>query len=604
MLRSLYIRDLALIEDAQLSMENGFVVWSGETGAGKSLLLSAIGLVLGAKADAACVRSGAQESIVTCTFDLSRPDIRRQVEATLSVAIPDDDLILTRRVMADRGRSTAMANGMPVSVKSLKELGRILVDYVGQHQTRSLLETRTQMSFVDQSGALEPTLLRFIKARDAYEGVRQRRRQELANLARDCRERELLKFELSELDRLEPVASEPVKLMEEAKQLAYADEIRRTTAEAYAKIFSQERSAHDQLARIVRKLGSVASLSADLTAVHDSLENLVEQLAESASMLNRIADTIESDPQRLERIEERLAEYRRLAARLGTTEAGLSKVRESHRQRLAAMEALESRVVQDEIQVQHLWKSCFEAAQLLYGDRLKAAGALVEKVVEPLKRLGLGSAVLEIEVDPLIWPEFSPELSCIPENQAMVRMLFRPNPGEPARPLERIASGGELSRLLLAILVCLADSDRVPTVILDEIDTGVGGRLGGVIGEVMAELSRHHQVLCVTHLPQIAAYADKHFLVKKSRELNRTCTTVTELDTSELRVLELAQMMRGSKADNLTIKEASAMLNSSRSKPLDTAIAENCQRLSSTKALKANSGRGKGIKQQSRVVDS
>jgi DNA repair protein RecN (Recombination protein N) len=191
---------------------------------------------------------------------------------------------------------------------------------------------------------------------------------------------------------------------------------------------------------------------------------------------------------------------------------------------------------------------------------LKASTELSKRVAEPLSRLGLGSALIEIQVEPLAWPEFSADLPGISENQAMVRMLFRPNPGEPARPLDRIASGGELSRLLLAILVCLADSDRVPTVILDEIDTGVGGRLGGVIGEVMAELSRHHQVLCVTHLPQIAACADKHFLVMKSRRSGRTCTTVSELDTPELRVKELAQMMRGSNADELTLKEAAAML--------------------------------------------
>jgi DNA repair protein RecN (Recombination protein N) len=234
-------------------------------------------------------------------------------------------------------------------------------------------------------------------------------------------------------------------------------------------------------------------------------------------------------------------------------------VQGSHRLRLADLEEKECRVL-DEKQVQGLWNDCFKAAENLYDRRLKASAELSQKVAEPLGRLGLGSALIEIQVEPLTWPEFSAELPGISENQAMVRMLFRPNPGEPARPLDRIASGGELSRLLLAILVCLANSDRVPTVILDEIDTGVGGRLCGVIGEVMAELSRHHQVLCVTHLPQIAACADKHFLVMKSRRSGRTCTTVAELDTPELRVKELAQMMRGSKADELTLKEAAAML--------------------------------------------
>ena len=310
---------------------------------------------------------------------------------------------------------------------------------------------------------------------------------------------------------------------------------------------------------MARKLGSIAGLSTDLTEACELVEHLVEQLAEAAGMLNRITDKVESDPDRLDRIEERLAEYRRLAGRLGTDESGLTIVQESHRLRLADLEEKEGRVL-DEKQVQGLWNECFKAAGVLYDCRLKSSTELSKRVAEPLSRLGLGSALIEIQVEPLAWPEFSADLPGISENQAMVRMLFRPNPGEPARPLDRIASGGELSRLLLAILVCLADSDRVPTVILDEIDTGVGGRLGGVIGEVMAELSRHHQVLCVTHLPQIAACADKHFLVMKSRRSGRTCTTVSELDTPELRVKELAQMMRGSKADELTLKEAAAML--------------------------------------------
>lgn len=569
MLRSLYIRDLALIEDAQLSMGKGFVVWSGETGAGKSLLLSAIGLVLGAKADAACVRAGALESVVTCVFDLSRSDVRQQVEHVLGGPVPDDDLILTRRVLSDRGRSTATANGMPVSVKSLKDLGRILVDYVGQHQTRSLAESRTQLSLLDQSGGLEPLVSAFFKARQNYENVRVKRHQDRADLARFCREREILKFELAELDRLEPEAGEPSRLKSEARRLAHADEIRKITAEAYTKLYSQDSSAHDQLARTARKLGSISGLSADLAEACEHVDHLVEQLAEVAGMLNRIAGKVESDPDRLDTIEERLAEYRRLAGRLGTDESGLSMVRDSHRLRLAEMEEKEGRAL-DENQVQGLWIECFKKAESLYDSRLKAAAELSMKVAEPLSRLGLGSALIEIQVEPLVWPEFSAELHLISENQATVRMLFRPNPGEPARALDRIASGGELSRLLLAILVCLADSDRVPTVILDEIDTGVGGRLGGVIGEVMAELSLHHQVLCVTHLPQIAACADKHFLVMKSRISGRTCTTVSELDSAELRVKELAQMMRGSKADDLTLKEAAAMLGAGgRSKLAD-----------------------------------
>ena len=570
MLRSLSIRNFALIEDAQIDLEPGLNVWTGETGSGKSLLLSAIGLVLGSKADAGSVRAGASEAIVSCIFALHRPEIRTQVESVLGGAIDDDELIVSRRVNATTGRNSSSVNGLPVPVRVLQAIGRLLLDYVGQHQTRSLTEPETQLKLLDQFGVDPRVISQFATARQAYETARARRRQEIEAAVRDRRERELLRFELEELDRLEPVALEPARLLEEARRLARADEIRKITSETYAKLYGADSSIHDQLARMARRLAPITGLSSQLTDASEILQGLLEQVVDASSLLGEAAENAEANPKRLDAIEQRLADYRRLAARLGSSEDGLAEVRESHRKRLEEMD-LRQKQISDDTELKQLWATARTAGQALGTKRTEAAKQLQAEILKPLSKLGLQSAQIEVAVAFDDWPAFVDELPIAPENPARVLMQFKPNPGEPARPLEKIASGGELSRLLLAILACMAESDQIPTVILDEIDTGVGGRLGGAVADLLKELAEHHQVICVTHLPQIAAAADSHYLVRKSKRAGRTCTTLTCLDSKAKRVEELAQMMRGTKADELTLAQAESMLTSGQKPKLDKA---------------------------------
>lgn len=563
MLRSISIRNFALIEDAQIDLGSGLIVWTGETGSGKSLLLSAIGLVLGSKADTASVRAGATEAVVSCTFQLSRVDIRGQVESVIGGSLEDDDLIVTRRVNATTGRNSSSVNGLPVPVRVLQAIGRIMLDYVGQHQTRSLTEPETQLKLLDQFGVDPEITSGFAKARLAYETARAKRRQEMETAARDRRERELLRFELDELDGLEPVPDEPAKLMDEARRLARADEIRKITSETYAKLYGADGSMHDQVARMARRVMPIAGLSSELKQAAEILQGLLEQLVDASSLLGEAAENAEANPRRLDAIEQRLADYRRLAVRLAVAEEDLASVRQSHYKRLQDMD-LRQKQISDDAQLRQLWSAACAAGHELGRKRADAAKRLEAEIHTPLAKLGLQSAQIHVGVTCAEWPGFTEEIPISPENPAQVLMQFRPNPGEPARPLQRIASGGELSRLLLAILACMAGADQIPTVILDEIDTGVGGRLGSAVADVLKELAEHHQVICVTHLPQIAAVADGHFLVKKVKRAGRTFTTVSPLETDAKRVEELAQMIRGAKADELTAKQAAAMLAAGR----------------------------------------
>lgn len=563
MLRSVIIRDLAIIESAQFDLQSGLSVWSGETGAGKTLLVSAIGLIMGARADVTQVRTGRPEALVTGVFDLSRPDIREAAESLLEQPIVDDDLIITRRVNAESGRSSASVNGLPVSVRTLQKLGRVLVDYVGQHETRSLTETETQTRILDAFGNLDASVSQFNNARNAYEHARTERLRAIQELNSLRRERELLEFEISELEKLEPSAEEPARLMQEARTLARAEEIRRLCGDGFQRLYGREDAIQDQLAKIVKKLQPIASLSADVSQAVDGILSANSQIAESAYLLQGVVEQVEANPKRLEWIEDRLADYRRLASRFSVDENALELLLNSRRERLEHLRRTQETIA-DYAELQSLWADCIKRAAVVHKKRQSACQKMSVSLPKILKKLGLGTSRLCVEVAAQNWPESVEELPCSATDPAPVTMLFQPNEGEVAQPLEMIASGGELSRLLLAILVCLSDSDRIPTVIFDEIDTGVGGRLGADIGEVLRELSVNHQVICITHLPQLAAFADHHFLVHKSRTNKRTQTSIRKLADRNERVSELAAMLRGAKADEKTMIEARSMLEHSQ----------------------------------------
>lgn len=559
MLRELRIRDLALITESKLSLDSGFVVISGETGAGKSLLISAVDLLTGRKSDAAMVRHGAEAAEVVGIFDLTNPAIRGLVEKTLGSSPTPQTIEIRRRIPASGGKSTATLNGSPISLKSLQALSSVLIDHIGQNQTRGLSDPTIRTAMLDRFGTLEEFAERYRDARGRYESARRQRLEAESTTAAQEAEKERLRFDLEELDRLAPSQGEPQALMAEAKRLSKADEIRRLASSAYHAISESDTAVHDQLARIARKLLPIASLSPDLTRAHSTLSQVLNDLDDIAATLSDAGESAQADPRRSDAIEKRLSEYRRFARRFSVTEDDLPAVRNQLRDRLISLEGTSGEKVDDAV-LGKLWADCHRLAEKLISGRNSAAAKLSSAIRARLQRLGMESAELTIRVEPAVWPELSETWSSAPENPAQVQFLFRPNPGEPVSPLERIASGGELSRLMLACMSCLADSAGTSTVILDEIDSGVGGRLGSEIGSSIAELARHHQVICITHLPQIACQAGQHLLVRKRTVSGRTTTTVTELASRESRVEELAEMLRGKKADANTRAEAAALL--------------------------------------------
>ena len=562
MLRELSVQNLALIEDAQIDLRPGYCAWTGETGAGKSLLLTALGLVLGAKASADLVRAGKPEARAAAVFDVSDPALRADLEAILGGSIDEDQLILTRRVSA-QGRSASHANGLPVAVATLRDLGERLIDVHGQHESRALLDPDRQRKLLDAFGGVEPGLETYRARREAHAALLARR----ADLLRDSRdrerERELLTFERDELANADPRAGEHDDLTREAHRLANSEAVRAAALEGFALLYESDRSAQGLLGKVARKLAPLADAVPEFADASADLGRLSDEAREVAYALRRFGQEWDGDPSRLDEVETRLALYRRLAARFRCEPDDLADRRAEIERRLAAIEGDDADLLALELPTTAAWDQVREAAAIVSASRRKACKAFGKAVQSQLKALGLGEARLSVEVsseplgdDPMSAP--APE-----SGNDRVEWLFAPNPGEEPRSLRKIASGGELSRVMLAVKTVLAEADRVPTLVFDEIDTGVGGRLGATLGRKLAELARHHQVICVTHLPQMASHAAHQWIIRKQTDRGRTRTTIAPLDDDQ-RVDEIAAMLRGDSAAEGTRKEALSMLLEAR----------------------------------------
>ncbi len=562
MLRELSVQNLALIEDARIDLRPGYCSWTGETGAGKSLLLTALGLVLGGKASADLIRAGRDEARVAVAIDLADPGLRSDLEAILGGAIEDDHLILTRRVTA-AGRSSAHANGLPVPVGTLKALGERLIDIHGQHETRALLDPDRQRNLLDAYGGVEPTLASFRQARTVHATLLDRR----MTLVRDAQEREreraLLLFESEELAAAAPRVGEHDDLAREAHRLANAEQVRSAAQRGFALLYESDRSAQGLLETVARSLAPLADAVPEFADASADLERLADEAREVAYALRRFGQGWDDDPDRLEEVETRLALYRRLATRYRCPADDLVEKLATATRKLAAIAIATADLAALDEPIRIAWGEVVRSGAALTVARQKTAQGFARAVGGHLKALGLGDALLLVDLVTTPMGD-DPFAAAAPDGGFdRVEIQFAPNVGEPAKPLRKVASGGELSRVMLAVKTALAAADRIPTLVFDEIDTGVGGRLGAALGRKLAELAQHHQVICVTHLPQVASYADHQWIIRKRTDRGRTRTTITPLDEAG-RVDEIAAMLRGDAAAEGTRQEAVLMLAEAR----------------------------------------
>ena len=557
MLRELHIRNFALIDHVSIELGPGLNVFTGATGVGKSLVLGAFSLLLGGRASSESVRTGEDRAFVSGCFRMDKT-LAKIVSELVGAQLDDDELAVSREVDAV-GRSWCRINGMPVTVSMLRQIGEHLVDVHGQHDHESLRTPANQLLMLDHFGNVTEQREQFAEGHRLAVELRKRRNAIRDNLASIRSEADFLTFQLNEIDEAKLQSGEDETLEAERKVLASAERLLQATGNAHSALYESDRSVSSRLQQIVRELESVAEIDERLNAVVAACGQAQIQIEDAAFTLGRYMDSISIDPDRLAQVGDRIEQIRRLQAKYGHTANEILAKRDELAERLGQLtsdsegqDALDAELA-GRIAALEDDASAITAARRAAGQKLSRA------IQRELKDLGMGAGKFRVDVVPA---EATGEAfldATSPMGRDRVEFQISTNPGEGLKPLRRIASGGEISRTMLAIKKCLARADRVSVFVFDEIDANIGGRLGSVVGQKLSEVARSHQVICVTHLPQIAAFADRQHKVHKQVSAGRTTTAVEALDEDGRRD-ELAEMMRGDEMSDLTRAQADEML--------------------------------------------
>jgi DNA repair protein RecN (Recombination protein N) len=564
MLRELSVQNMALIEDVRVELQPGFCAWTGETGAGKTLLLAALGLLLGERGSSELLRADAPELRVVGRFELGKPSLRQAVEAILQAPLDDEQLILMRR-LSSNGRSFAYVNDQPVTLTTLKQLGELLVDIHGQRESHSLLQPAYQLLLLDAFGDLEDLRGKYHVLADRVRNLRRRLNTLEADRQKRVRELALVRFEKEELDQAALLSGELRELAREREKFVHAQALQEFAGSVCEQLYDQDASFFETLGKLEREAERWAKLDAELKDVAQRLRQITSDTQEIVQTLRPWANKTQADPARLEEVENRLQLLRRLETKYGQPVEQLI----AYRQTLDAQEfdlagKEEDRTIL-EAELRDVWAQLQTIGAELSGKRKKSAKKMVAEVEKHLVQLGMPDAKLDADMQSIPLGADPLTSDVLGDGFEQLDILLAANRGEPARALRKVASGGELSRTMLALKSVLAGHDQIGTLIFDEIDANVGGRLGDVLGAKLAALGRTHQVICVTHLPQVASYARHQWTIRKERKGKRTATVIEHLDESN-RLDELASMLRGSARGETTRKEAEAMLNAARKK--------------------------------------
>lgn len=539
MLAELRIVNFALIEQLSLQFQSGFTVLTGETGAGKSLLIDAIALLVGGRASTDQIRSGEDEAQLEAAFHL--PDTHPLLQHLRSQDIigrNESDLIL-RRVLSRSGRHRVYVNGSLCPLRVLEELGGTLVDIHGQHEQQSLLATAKQLDALDGFGRLYELRRKY---EQAYLGWKDLRTQldVLQNDVDDRARREsMLRFQAQEIEQAGLLPDEEEQLRSERQRLVHAHRLRELAHEAHVELQEDEQAVLTRLGRIGRTLGELAQTDPTMGDCEPSVTESAIQLKELAGRLRDYAEQLEANPDRQVVVEDRLDLIQRLKKKYGGSVEAVVATGRLAQEELQLLDNREERTAELTGLLDEEARRLHTLAQQLSKKRIDAAKRMTTLVGAELAALKMEQAIFQVTVSS---DELAEGLG--PAGRDRVEFLLSSNPGEPPRPLGRVASGGELSRIMLALKTVLAEMDQVPVLVFDEIDTGVGGAVAAAMGTRLRKLGSFHQVFCITHLPQVASQAEHHLLVEKGLESQRTSTSVRVLKGMG-REEEIARMLSG-----------------------------------------------------------
>lgn len=533
MLRELVIRDFAIVDRLELSLGPGLTCLTGETGAGKSILVDAIGFILGARPGPGCAREGAETS-VEAQFDIS--GMTALDERLEELGLGGGGELVIRRAVSPGGRGKVFVNGSLANVAALQEIGDFLVDMHGQHEHQSLLKVDRHLDMLDEYLTLGP---RRALCRDAY-GRLSAVRAKLAGLAGRERERarreDLLRYQVSEIDSSAPVPGEDGELAGERARLMHADRLRQLSHSALEGLKDNDVSALSILKDAGDALSEIASLVPGQSETRRLVESAAISVGEACATIRDFAAGLESDPERLAEVDDRLELIKGLKKKYGDTVDDILKYRENAAEEVAGIERAGEEASELTAEAERAQAGLMEAARELSVQRKKGADGFAGKVQSELADMGMPRAVFGVTFTELDEPG--------PRGFEKAEFMFSANPGKEPLPLAKVASGGELSRVMLALRVILSREDSVPTLVFDEVDSGVGGVTAGAVGRKLRSAADGRQVLCITHLPQIASLAREHFTVEKRMDGAGVKVLVRRLDKRE-RVDELARMLGG-----------------------------------------------------------
>lgn len=540
MLQSLYLENIALIEKLGIELFPGFNVLTGETGAGKSIIIDAVNFVLGERTSRDLIRNGAARAKVEAVFNLNEGDAAFAALDALGIEYDGNELILSRELSA-AGRNACRVNGTLVPVASLKSVSDTLVDIHGQHEHQALLDAENHISYLDAYCHAES--LPIIEKIDAIVSRRNelmlKRNSGFSSQREREREMDMLRYQIEEIASANLEAGEEERLNAEKTVLLNAERIRTALETAHMALSgAEEGSALSAIDTARRSMRDIAALNKDYEALGDKIEELYYAAEDISFVLRDTSENVESDMQRLEEIEQRLKLISDLKRKYGRTVEDVIDFGKDAGTKLNELENAEALAAELDAKLDKLKAEYNVAADELSKVRRAAGDRLKRDVLNELKDLGMAKAMFDVALSDASGGE--PRKG----GRETAEFMLSANPGEPLKPLERVASGGELSRIMLCFKSIFADNDRVPTLIFDEIDTGISGRTAAVVGEKMLGIAKKHQVICVTHLAQIAALADAHLMVRKYDDGKNTFVETRQLNEEE-KVQRIAQMMDG-----------------------------------------------------------
>lgn len=553
MIKSLRIKNLATIEDIELEIEQGFTILTGETGAGKSIVINGIRLALGEKGSPDMVRTGKKETSVEAIFPFHqmRDDLKRLFPGS------ENELLVQRKISA-QGAGKGYLNGILVPIKKLKEIIGELVDIYGQNDHVFLLNLKYQLNYLDEYASASSTKKKVsLKAKELKKLIREKKDLEAQEREREQR-LDFLDFQIKEIEKAELRPGEEEELHKERKILKNAEKIHSLIEKALSISYNQENSISALLAQLQNIVSDLSDFDNTFKETGDAINQFSITIGEFSNFLIKFKERQSAAPEKLEDLEDRLSQIEKLKRKYGSSIDETLSYMEKAKEEYQKLSTSQEKLAELDIEIETKFQGYKTYAAKLSSLRIKSASKLEKQVEKEISILGMMKARFKIKID--ISPLSPDTMETVKENGTEdVEFLLSPNPGEELRPLRKIASGGELSRIMLALKTLGKETEKFKTLIFDEIDAGIGGKTAEFVAQKLKKLSTQHQIICITHLPQIASFASYHFKIDKKVNRERTYTTVKKLSFEE-RVREIARLLAGSRITETTLKNAREML--------------------------------------------